>query len=385
MTVGDLKFNLKRMLHGANENYIGDIPMLMERAANTMLAKIDPMSTIRVGALPSVVHDDIYNYALPSDFKKPIDLYPQDDRNDADKARRKFAEDFDLNKALEEKTATIESSEGTKFLRLNWRSKQGVVIHSMNSVTENGTWSAVGTATGIVADDIFKVSGNASIKFNLVTTGDGIQNSTMDEVDLTDYDEVADIFVWVYLPSAPTSISAIWGNDLTTNYWTGVAQTTQADGTAFKVGWNLIKFSWAAATESGTVTPATIDSFKLTIAGSEMNNVRVDNIIFSIGRNFDIKYYSKYLIKNASGTWISRTTSDNDVVVCDNDEIQIYILECLIAAAQQIESSDTPIDITWAKSELYGDASNDYKGLYQKYEEEHPSQTKKVRSVYYKI
>ncbi len=378
MTVGDFKFHLKRMLHGASESSIGDIELLMERAANTMLTKIDPLSTMRVNALPNAVHDDIFNYSLPSDFKKPIDLYPQDNRVSSDKAGRKFGEDFDLNKALEQRTASTESSEGTKFIRINWRSRQGKVLNNMNSVTDNGTWSGVGTATGIEADTIFKVSGSGSIKFDMLASGDGIQNITMDAVDLTDYDEVADIFVWVYLPSAPTSISAVWGNDLTTNYWTGVAQTTQADGAAFKVGWNLIKFSWGSATESGTVAPATTDSFKITLVTSgAVSNIRVDNIIFSIGRNFDLKYYSKYLIKNSSGTWITKSTSDNDIVVLDSDEIQLYLLECLIAASQQIEGADTAVDITWARGEL--------QTLYMKYQEEHPSQTKKVRSTYYKL
>ena len=69
----------------------------------------------------------------------------------------------------------------------------------------------------------------------------------MDAVDLTDYDEVSDFFTWIYFGTVPTSVSAVWGNDLTANYWTSTAQTTQADGTAFKVGWNLLKFSWATA------------------------------------------------------------------------------------------------------------------------------------------
>lgn len=376
MTVGDAKFHIKRLLHGAKEASIGDIDYLMERAANTMLTKIDPISTIRTSAISNLVHDDVYNYSLASDFKKPIDLFPQDNRDSEDYVGRRMAEDFDLVKEIEEKRASIESNDGTKFLRLNWRSRRGKVLHDMNDVDDNGTWSAHGSATGVAQDTIFKVSGNGSVKFNLVATGDGIQNTTMNQVDLTDEDEKADIFVYVYLPSVPTSISARWGNDLTTNYWTSVAQTTQADGTAFRIGWNLVKFSWSASTETGTVAPSTIDSFRITVANSTaMNGIRVDNIVFSIGRPFDMKYYSKYLIKNTSGTWLNRTTSDNDIIVLDNDEIQIYLLECLNAAAQQIESENSEFDLTWAKNELVV--------LYDKYNAEHPSQSKKPKTKYY--
>jgi len=382
-TIGEAKFHIKRLLHGAKEASIGDIDYLIERAGNTMLTKIDPISTIRISALSNLVHDDVYNYALASDFKKPIDLFPQDNRSSRDYVGRRFAEDFDLLKEIEEKRVSIESNDGTKYLRLNWRSRGGKVLNSLNDVDDNGTWIAHGSATGVAQDTIFKVSGNGSVKFNLVATGDGIQNTTMTQVDLTDEDEVADIFVWVYLPSVPTNITARWGNDLTTNYWTSTAQTTQADATAFKVGWNLVKFSWSSATETGTVSPSTIDSFRITIANSTaMTGIRVDNIVFSIGRPFDIKYYSKYFVKNTSGTWLSRTTSDNDILVFDTDESQIFLLECLNAAAQQIESENSTFDVSWARTEL-GDPSLGT-GLYGKYQTEHPSQSKKPKTQWYK-
>ncbi len=383
MTIGEAKFHIKRLLHGAKEASIGDIDYLIERAGNTMLTKIDPISTIRVSALSNLVHDDVYNYALASDFKKPIDLFPQDNRDSEDYVNRRFAEDFDLLKEIEEKRVSIESNDGTKYLRLNWRSRGGKVLNSLNDVDDNGTWIAHGSATGVAQDTIFKVSGSGSLKFNLVATGDGIQNTTMTQVDLTDEDEVADVFVWVYLPSVPTSITARWGNDLTTNYWTSTAQTTQADGASFRVGWNLIKFSWSSATETGTVSPSTIDSFRITVANTTaISGIRVDNIVFSIGRPFDIKYYSKYFIKNTSGTWLSRTTNDNDILVFDTDESQIFLLECLNAAAQQIESENSTFDVTWARTEL-GDPSIGT-GLYGKYQTEHPSQSKKPKTQWYK-
>ena len=382
MTIGDCKDNLSGLFHGGNIDTITGLDMVFERSANTLLSKIDPIDTERVAALASTIHDDIFNYALPSDFRKLIDIYPQDNRNSGDTAQRIYAGNFDLNKLISEKNISIESSEGSKFLRINWRSRQSKTIHTMNDVDANGTWSAVGTASGIAESTIFKVSGNASIEFNIVTTSDGIKNTTMDAVDLTDEDEVADFFVWVYFGTAPTSVSAKWGNDLTTNYWSSTAQTTQADGSAFKVGWNLIKFPWSTATETGTVAPSTIDSFQITVASSAQNNVRVDNITCSIGRNFDIKYYSKYLIKNTSGTWLSRYTSDSDIVVLDNDAIQIFHLENLIGISQQAMNPSLDSDILWAKKELLGEDLRDKTGLYAKYRNEHPSQSKKAIAAY---
>jgi hypothetical protein len=380
MTVKDFKSNLSSLLHGGSLNRVKNVDLLMERAANTMLSKIDPVETVRDAVLANTIYDDIYNYPLPSDFKKIIDLYPQASRTQADTANRFYAEKFDLEKSLSSKIISIEGSEGSKILRVNWRHRSPVVIHSANSLTTNGTVAIVGTASGLKLDEIDYVSGSSAIQVDLAITGDGIKISDFTDVDLTDEDEVGDFFVWFKIKNSTdlanfNSATLIWGNDLTANYWTGVAQTTQVDGTAFKVGWNQIKVPWSTATEIGAVDPTKIDCLKLTFnINAAITNVNVDNITCGIGKYFNIKYYSKYLLKNTAGTWISKTTSDDDVVVLDNDAIQIYLLESLVAGAHQIEAVDSTFDINWANSQL------DY--LYKKYKTEHGSEAKKKMTTY---
>lgn len=373
-TVSQIKNHLIGLGHGSTLNKVRNVESMLERSASIYLLKCHSLDCVRLGTLTSLVHDDVYNYALPSDFGNLIDLIPQDNRNTWDSAFRNRAGQFDLQKATSNKTVSIEGSEGTKIIRINWRTRKGKVLHTMNSVTDNGTWSAVGSATNVVADTIFKVSGSASIKFTHVVSGDGIQNTTMNALDLTDENGVADVFFKAYFSTVPTSVTPIWGNDLTTKYWTGVAQTTQADGTAFKVGWNEIKASWSSATQTGTVAPATIDSFKVTCAGTNLGTIRIDNIIFSIGRNFDIKYYSKYLFKNTSGTYISQPTTDDDYVLVDSDTLPLYLFECLQQMAHQMEGSDSTFDINFAISQL--------KELYPAYKGSYPSMVKKVVSSY---
>ena len=289
LTITQVKDHLTGMLHGGSLNKVRNIESVFERAANTMLLKLDPVDTIRVQPLSNTVHDDIYNYSLPSDYKKIIDLFPQDSRNNSDNALRNTANYFDVQKAIKQKKVSIEGSEGSKIIRINWRSRQGKILSTLNSLTDNGTWSAVGTASNLAQDTIFRKSGNGSIKFDVAASGDGIQNTTLSEVDLTNEDEVADIFAWFYVKDSTdlaniNSASIVWGNDLTANYWTGVAQTTQADGSDFQVGWNLIKVLWSTATETGTVDPETIDSAKVTFdIDGAITQLRVDNILFSIG------------------------------------------------------------------------------------------------------
>ena len=382
-TLADVKSNLIGTGHGSTLNKVRNIEFLFERAANTMLSHIDPIETERIAALSSLVYDKIFNYPLPSDYKKLIDLYPQAGRGSSDHAIRNQPARFGLRSGVDNRKLSIESSEGTKFIRINWSSRSPKTFNGMNSLTADGTWTVVGSATGLKAQTLFKVSGNASIEFDLVASGDGIQVLNKSSVlNLTDEDEVADVFAWVYLPSAPTSLTAIWGNDLSTAFWTGVAQTAQADGTAFQVGWNLIKWPWSTATETGTVAPATIDSFRITVAASgALTNIRVDSILFAVGRNFDIKYYSGYPFRSSAGVFLRRPTTDEDSVVFEGTALQIFLMESLKAAAQQIEGEDAVADLDYAKKELNGDPSSPDRiqrmGLYAKYRTEYPSNAKK--------
>lgn len=385
MTLLEAKTHLTGMLHSGSLNKIRNFEEACERTANIVLANIDPIETERNTFLSQVIHDDLNNYALPSDFKKIIDLYPQADRSSSDKSKRIYAETFDVEKALTNKTITIEGSEGSKFMRVNWRINTSSTFHSMNSLTDNGTWSVVGSATGLKINEQIKYSGSASIEFDLVATGDGIQNTTATAIDLTDWDEMADVIIPIYFGATTnlTSITGVWGNDLTSNYWTGVAQTTQADGTAFKTGWNIIKIPWSTATETGTVAPATIDSFKLTIAATgTIANIKVDNILFSLGTSFDIKYYSKYLFKNSAGTYLSKPTSDSDTIIGDGDLNNIFLYELLKICAHQSEGEDSRFDIDFANRNLYGDATSPDPvmriGLYAKYRSEYPTMSKKA-------
>lgn len=357
-TIAQIDEHLIGMGHSSSLNKVRNKEAMYERAASMFTLKHKTLEQMRTAALASTIHDDFYNYALASDFGSLIDLMPQDDRQSWDKAFRTDAGAFDLQKAISEKTVSIEGSEGVKTVRINWRSRKGAVLNAANDTDDNGTFVAVNGTTGIEQDTITKISGGGSVRFDLAASGDGIKNITMDAVDLTDEDEVADVFVWLYFPTVAnlTSVIALWGNDMTTKYWTSIAQTTQADGSAFKAGWNLFRFPWSTAIETGTVAPATIDSFELTfVTTGAIANVRMDNIVFSIGRNFDMKYYSKYFFKNAtSGTWISRPTVDStdDYVLVDNDTLPGFLFELLTAMAHQLEGTDSTFDLNFARQQL---------------------------------
>lgn len=390
MTVGAFKTNVTGMLHGGTLNKVRNFESAMQRAANTLLMQIDPIDTMRTLPLANTVHDNEFTYPLPSDFKKLIDLYPQVRRQLFDTANRNLAERFDLRKMLVNKTLSIEGSDGTKIIRINWKTRQPQVLNQMNGIDENGLWTPVGSASNVKTDPIDFVSGNGSVKFNLNASGDGIQNTTMQPVDMTVASEVGDFFAWLKIKNSVdlakvTSASLFWGNDLTTNFWEGIAQSEQADGTAFQVGWNQIMVPWSTATEIGAVDPSAISAAKITLAttGAPITQINVDNITCAIGRNFELKEYSKFVIKDSvTGAWKPMAEHDDDIIVLDDDCIQIYILETIIACAQQMEGTDSGFDINWAKGELNGNAKNRIPGLYSRYRAQYPSQSKQAINYY---
>lgn len=354
-TVAQLDEHLIGMGHSSTLNKVRNKEAMYERAAAIFSLKQKTLEQIRTMALASTIHDDFYNYALPSDFGTIVDLYPEDNQTSWDKAYRTDAGAFNLGKAVDDKTISIEGSEGIKTIRINWRSRQGKVLSPLNSTTG---WTAVGTASAPALDTITRMTGNGSLRFDVNASGDGIQSVALTTQDFTNENGVADVFMWVYFPTVAnlTSVTLMWGNDVTTKFWTGVAQTTQADGSAFKAGWNLIHTPWSTAVQTGVVLATAIDSFKLTIQSTgAIAKVRVDNIVFSIGRNFDIKYYSKYLFKDSvSGTWISKpnANSTDDFVLIDNDTLPLFLMELLTAMAHQLEGTDSTFDLNFAMGQL---------------------------------
>jgi len=384
VNITSLKESISGMTHSGTTNKIRNFNELCKRAAGNVIAKIDPRETRRITNLTNAIHDDIYNYSAPSDLKRVIDLRPQVNRDQSDNFSQWFSEEFDKYKGSYDDLFQIRHNDGTKSLRISKNiSPAPVTLHSMNSLTDNGTVAIVGTAENLKIDTLHYITGNKSIQVDLPATGDGIQITDFSDVDLSDHDEISEQFIRFYVDTSDdldllTSVTAIWGNDLTANYWTGVAQTAQADGTAFRVGWNIIRIPWNTATETGTVDPTAIDCLKITFATTgAITNLRIDLWTSSIGQIFEIEYYSKYLFRSTAGVWKEKPTSDEDLINLDSDTFNIFTLEVLIASAQQMQGADATFDIEFARKEL--------QELYLRHKENAPSEKIRPISHYYKI
>jgi hypothetical protein len=386
-SINELEDHLVGMGHGSSLAKIRNKYALYERAGNNMRSKTDIVTTIRTAILPQVVHDDQFQYAVPADYSKIIDLYPARERTSSDFARRTSGVTASLLRQLRDKQIAVESRDGARILVIDWAGNTPKTISKMNTTTD---WTAVGTATGIELDTQYAMTGGKSVKFDVVASGDGLANTALEVFDLSETEEENDFLMWVYIGDITNlnSFTARWGNDLTANYFQSTAQTTQADGTAFQNGWNLIKFPWVSATENGSVNTATMDSFRVVLdTDGAISDVRFDNIVASVGSPFEIKYYSAYLFRNTAGTWIRQPSFDTDNIMLDELSFNIFAYECLIAMAQQMEGEDSGFDIQFAITALNGNPSSAdpalRMGLYARYRNEYPSMTKRTVQTYY--
>ncbi len=381
-SITDLKNAIARKLHGTTSNQLTDFYGLLYDAAIKCQQDCDFEETRRTSPLTTPIYGQAaFEYACPADLKgnRIIDLRPQANRSITDVPTQLRSQDFDVIKdqVLSGSKVEVRWNGYVKTLRIAVPAKANVLVNSCDSVTGNGTWSVGSGASGIETDNLYFTQGTGSLKYAL--SGNGyIENSDMTAVDLSDYEDRGVIFCWAYCQSTlPTSMSLRWGNDTTTNYWSK-SVTAQWDGTAFKVGWNLLGFDWQTATETGSPSSATVDSlrFDTTITGSA-DPVYFDSVVCSLGSIYEFEYYSKYLFRNASGTFLDKPTADTDLLNLDTDSYGVFTNCLAFLAAQQQQGEVSGFDMpTFAK---------EYQNSVDAYCQKYPSQAQKATGSYYKV
>lgn len=381
MNITTLKEILNRKLGGASIDDIQGISdySLFKEAASNLVGEISPAETIRYETLE--VFREIYDYDPPTDLKELADVRPQTENRDiTDNPTRRFLESFDQNKNNND--FTLEWRDAVKILRYSKDVGGKLSVHSMDSVTENGTWD--GTATNIVADDYNPYAGSKSIMADFAT-GQYIENDDMTAVDLSDHENKSSLFVPAYFPDASiiTSIGLLWGSS-TSAYFSQTATTPQFG--SFKNGWNLIPFAWNGATETGTVDTENINYSRITVnASSSDTDIKFNKVFSTIGQFRDLVYYSNYLFRSSSGTWLETPTDDTDLINLDTDAENIFVYECVKLAALGLQDKKDVYD-TYT-DELHGTAQK--VGMYDRYKKRSPDeviqpQTQRYRNLGFK-
>jgi len=381
-TIANAREDLEGILHGTDLSKIQNLYYLMARAARNVLLKVDPPETIKITQITNALHDEIYDYTAPSDLKgnKVIDIRPQVNREAGDSFAQRFSKQFDLFKSSD--TFQIRHNSGTKSLRIAKSLTAAIVVNECESLTANGTWSAGGDASNLTLDELNYFSGSGALNFDVAASGSVgyVENSDMSQVDLSDDDEVGALWVRTYIPdtSIITNYILRWGND-SSNYWHRTV-TYPHDQTSFKTGWNELKFAWNGATEIGTVDPEAIDYLRVSVTydGTAETDLRIDRISCSTGEIYEIEYYSDCIFRNSAGTWLTRPTAETDILNLGEDGINLWLYECALAMAQQVQGRDSVFDATY-----FGGVS--LQELYRRYKASNPSQALKQVEHYYSV
>jgi len=364
---------------------VQDRQVVSNRAVRYVVGDIDLRSHKRSAQLSPNMYADVFEYAAPTDLKgeKLIDFRRQVKRPHNEHWLLVDDVDFDRKKHVSHYRVAVRDENFGKLLRIdgldNAKSKS---LHTCESLTGNGIWAATADASNLTLDNDNFITGGGALNFDMATgaaTG-FIENSTLDEVDLTDYDEIGSIFVWVFIPDysdadaeTVTNFILRWGNSATV-YWSRTI-TTNNEGATFHDGWNLLRFDWNGAIETGTVDPAAIDYLRLTVTKDTSLDAdtdwRVDNFIARIGEIYDVVYYTRSGWMTSALAYLEESTAVTDLVIADTDEIEGIAFKAAEFAAQELKDYD---DVQIQRAEYL-----DWK---KNYESNNPSEALKKRRQY---
>jgi hypothetical protein len=389
-TVGQVRTTIAQRLHGTTLDNLGDFYELCNGAAEKVLTRIDPQETVRKTPLTSPVYSRIYDYLLPSDFKAPLDIRPQSDKQNTTDLNRTFTREFENMKRNNQ--IQIAWVNGDQFLRFSRILDYPVIIDKADSLTENGTWLLTGNANTLSIDTLDYKSGTGSLR--ALTTANG----------------------------SIVSVQIKVGNDAS-NYYTKTL--TSAYLTSFTQGWNLLKSQINTMSLVGSVDMTDIGYVEITVtydtnktvvftkvltlsvdlSGDYFSNgafffyvsfdsltsvttVKLDNILAVNGTLFDLTYYSNAIFKDATtGEWKQFPTADTDIVMLSPDSYKIFEAELSKIGAQQNQGAMGGFDLGYWQLELEGNYNegldSGQKGLYQLYQEKYPSERFEGSSTYF--
>lgn len=274
-----------------------------------------------------------------------------------------------------------------------------ITMDTFESATSNGSWAAAGDASNLYTEPLNFVQGSSSLGFDLSgATGAGyIENSTASSTDLSSYRYQDSSFVYFWVPSGFSSKFTNFKlrRGSTAGNYKEVTVTTRGDGTAFRDGWNFLRFDWNLATTTGA-PDNTLNTYRrftiTTVAGTAIPGVIIDSWTNSLGTLYENEYYSEYLFRTSTGVWIQTPTTDTDLVNVSTASYEILKAEMMVDITQQIRIGNVQAqELSEWRHMLEGQPQSRYvrdvsdKGLYFNYSRQFPSSAIVTRTSAYKF
>lgn len=239
---------------------------------------------------------------------------------------KQLSEDIANNKNTD--SYALERYDRLSYLVINHASKYPKqMISSFESTTDGGgTWtldSTTSDAENLAVSNVNYNEGAGSLTFDADVSNTGndrasIYNSTMTEVDLSDYKNLSSWFLDVYIPENTnfTSVTLTWGSD-TSNYWSATVTTDAYGASLAEQSWITLKFDWTSSTTmTGTPDETAIDyvriDFNYGAAYADATGFAVDNLRVIRPEKLKLHYLSTYVGRDTNSASIQLFSATTD-------------------------------------------------------------------------
>lgn len=379
-TRADLKSRINAGIKGKSGMLV-DFDEVVNMAVRFVTSNIDLTSNRRMTSLSPSLFSDIYEYACPSDLNdyKIISINPQTDELSSEYNLVPFTE---FSRTREARTIAVKDNDGLKKLLISSQIDDNTLtISTLDSITSGGgTWTAIGDAINLENDTDDYIKGSASLKFDIGNSGlttAGIENSSLESFDLdTLYlNGNCSIFHWVKIIDTTNITNYVLKIGSSSTDYISKTVTAQSDGTAFKNGWNLLRFPLTGYTTVGSpvLTACTYASVYMTKDVLKINEVgyRADHLMAKRGKIHELYYYSQYGWQSSAGVWKENSTDDTDYVNAGPSEYNLIIQKGIEFAADEVDEEA-------ASSK----AERKYKEQKEDYRNENPSEAMYMTTKY---
>jgi hypothetical protein len=301
-----------------------------------------PLKTLRrTYPVPIRLLDEVYSYTAPSDIQghKIIDLNPiAKVRSSRFEWNNVHPSLFERYKSSGRAILCVTSNGSQRILKANVSGNENsTVISELDSITDGGTWTAVGTASDLETDSTTFLHGNGSVKFDIgAGTQDGIDIALTSASDIEKYIADGSVYVSVSLPSTSgvTGVTVRLGSS--SSAYLECSVTSDISGNNITSGFNTFRLKLSDGTETGTPDYENIDYAAVLIDKdtTTLTGVRVDKLMVGAGTQHILDYYSRFGWQSASGTWKENSTLDTDVLNAEQEEFDLVAEYCFIECAK---------------------------------------------------
>ena len=271
-----------------------------------------------------IVYPGVKEYALADDFigviapKRPYELWSPNFEHTTEKS---FVHWPYGNQT------SIKYLGASKFLLVNGGEGSKLGVDSCEATTG---WTAAGDASGLTLDTQMYSEGSGSLSFlvtpSTIPTMLFVLSRTLSQsIDISGIKNGCRLFMDLFCPTTNTvAISPVTvrlGSDAS-NYYLMTA-TVSHRGDSIKNGLCQVSFDISTASKVGTPVDTAINY--IYVQGQDDGTAatggvyHLDNIFIAQGTYYQLPYYSKNVVQDASGNWKRKITLTDDVVVCPDD------------------------------------------------------------------